>query len=198
MPRKKRFQTEAQSLTLNDRFEGWGKEAAERLKGVEIPSYKIPLNLNNSTKISFKQHNYVTQINESIFQHNKDKFKSTADVYRNAHIWGTVIQFYLYILGGQNGYEKQLYKVFKEMEEELSYSKIYEMAQERIKILVNNVTMKILEEDDILGKISGIIESCPIKIQQPLEEFTKELIYQSRQKDLYQSYNLSKRHLKPI
>lgn len=199
MPRKKnRFQTEAQSLTINDRFEDWGKEAAERLRSLEIPTYKVPLNNDNSTILNFRQHNYVTQICESVFQHHKDKFKSTSDVYRHAHTWGVVVLFYLYLSGGQNEYEKQLYKTFKDMEKELSYVSIYEMAKERIKMLINNVNIKIMNEDDIIIKIDKIIDSCPIKIQPPLEQFTKDLIYQSHSKDLYQSYNMSKRHLNPV
>jgi hypothetical protein len=198
MPRKKRFQTEAQSLTINDRFEGWGKKVSDLLKDVEIPNYKIPLSMEQSTKIGFRQHNYVNQVCEMIFQHNKDKFKSTSDVYRTAHTFGTIIAFHLYLLGGQNDYEKQLYKIFKDMEKELSYSKILDMAQERIRLLVNNISIKIMDEEDIIDRIYKIIDSCPVMIQPTLEQFVKDLVYQSRSSSLFQSYNLSKRHLKSL
>jgi hypothetical protein len=198
MPRKKRFQTEAQSLTINDKFEGWAKKTAELLKDVEIPNYNVPLNNDNTMPVSFKQRSYVTQISELVFQHNKERFKSTAEVHRNAHILGTVIQYYIYFLDGRNGFEKQLLKVFSDMEEVLSYSSILEMAQKRIKILINNLHLRIMDEDDIFDRIDQIVESCPVKIHPPLEQFIKDTIYQSKSRDLMYSYNLSKRHLKTV
>lgn len=198
MPKKKRFQTESQELTLNDKFEGWAKKAAELLKGLEIPNYNVPLNLDHSTLISFKQFNFVTQVNEAIFQHHKDRFKRTSEIYRNAHILGTAIQYYLYFLDGKNSFEKQLHKVFKEMEEVLSYVSILEMAQKRIKLLIDNLHLRIMDEEDVFIKIDQIIESCPVKIHNPLDQFVKDSIYKTQSRELMYSYNQSKRHLKSV
>jgi hypothetical protein len=198
MTRKKRFQTEAQSLTLNDKFEGWSKKVADLLKDVEIPNYNVPLNNENTMSVNFKQFSYVTQVSELIFQHNKERFKTTAEVYRNAHILGTAIQYYIYFMDGRNSFEKQLLKVFKDMEEVLSYSATLEMAQKRIKILIDNLHLRIMDEDDIFTKMDQIVDSCPVKIQPPLEQFIKDTIYQSKSRDLLYSYNVSKRHLKPV